>query len=150
MCSSDLKISFKFFSYDRTRKKGVKYFKIFTSCRFVTYSKKSNSLYFGAIVNYHKKRKFSKVCKRASISSSPLRDFIYQIKSNFDENTANEATKIFINSITQNYNPKINCDEQIMEYILKRNGVKLSNNWVTLRQNYLQPKLKDFRSNDFK
>ena len=90
----DDKISFKFFSYDRTRKKGVKYFKIFTSCRFVTYSKKSNSLYFGSIVNYHKKRKFSKVCKRASISSSPLRDFIYQIKSNFDENTANEATKI--------------------------------------------------------
>ena len=146
----DDKISFKFFSYDRTRKKGVKYFKIFTSCRFVTYSKKSNSLYFGSIVNYHKKRKFSKVCKRASISSSPLRDFIYQIKSNFDENIANEATKIFINSITQNYNPNINCDEQIMEYILKRNGVKLSNNWVTLRQNYLQPKLKDFRSNDFK
>lgn len=143
---SEDKVSLKIFEYSRTRRVGVVYFKVTTLCRFVTYSKKKNLIYSGFIRDYHKKRKCIKVCKVANPCSSVLSN-ILGYENNYQTIL---LSKIFIDAVTGKFTSSLSPDTQLHKYSLEKRGVKLSDNWEVFRKTPYQPKLKDFKKNDFK
>lgn len=160
----DGKTYIKLFEYIRKRDVGQKYFKISTAVQYISYNNITNSLFVGKIVNYHKKRKFSKNVRKNSFSEEPLGRLKSLINSHLSEmgkedseilfkknEIVNKVIDTFIENIpgTENYK-HLEPDQQLYKLHLDKWGVKLPNNWTAFSFSYPQPKKKDFLKHKMK
>jgi hypothetical protein len=155
------KVSIKLFLYERLRKPGRPYFVKSTGLHFLTYNYRTNSLYYGSLINYHLKRKCKKTLRRAGLWEDPIDVFKNKIKNFFDTSFTFAGVNVnnfdinipiqkFIDSI-----PNINeVDDDpkysLYKHILVTGGIKLPNNWKTLIEVYPQPKKTDYKKVGFK
>jgi hypothetical protein len=161
---SEDKISIKVFQYSRYRNVGSKFFRIRTSCNYVTFNHKTNSLYSGWIEDYHKKKKFRRSVKRNFFSENPLNkikgmmtNILTQSWVNNSDNlinisdTVNHVIDLFLSSIPniENYN-ELSGDLKLYKRYLDYSGIKYPNNWDALMTYYPQPTKKVLRKHKFK
>jgi len=157
----DTKVRVKFYTYNKSRAVGDKFYRISTSLNYYTYNYKTNSLYVGSMSNFHKKRKFSKSVRRSSVNYQPLSGLRSQINVMINRTLTNgiknlesleETNKIFnifLNSIPgiEKYSDIYPSDNRLYKMILDKYQVKLPNNWESLVFNHNHPKLKLIRKN---
>lgn len=62
----------KIFVTNKWREVGKPYFKKTTSLQFITYNTKTNDIYDGSLLNYHKKRAFTKTLRRNQFWRQPF------------------------------------------------------------------------------
>lgn len=156
------KICLKFYTYLRCRNVNSKFFKKETRIRYLTYNFKTNALYDGFIVNYHKKRKFVKKVRKNQFWSFPLEKIIGEISSilNSFKITSDiinkgqflfEIEKKFFENIPnyENYS-KLKGSQKLYKIFADKYGIKLPNNWDCFFGVYPYIKIKDLRKHDMK
>lgn len=164
VCKDDKKVSIKVFTYIRHRDRGKKYFRVKTAVHFLTYNYITHDLYHGNIINYHKKRKFSKTIKRNDFAYDPYNKMMYLITNtynNFVDFTAlsNDEKTNIIYSVSKIFTENIPGQDRYVGYspinVLYKTradslGFKLPNNWHVFVKVIPSPTLKILRKNDMK
>lgn len=162
---NDKKVSLKIYQYTKHRPAGLPYYKISTSCVFLTYSRSKNLFYKGFIKEYHKKKKFTKNVKVVNFST----DFIFsiiqdinflsnEIKKDYNKNLeflnknlGYDIIKIFAQEIIgKKVDENYSLFQNIFHYKLNLDGVKLPNNWSIFSGIHPQPTKKIYKENKFK
>jgi hypothetical protein len=159
----DDKVSVKYYVYNLYRNVSKRFFKKETRMRYITYNFKTNSLYDGFIVNYHKKKKFTKKVRKNSFWNYPLEGLIGEISSGINSiNNGSfdlinkgqilfEIEKKFTENIPGNENYKnLKGSQKIYKIFADRYQLKLPNNWDSFFGVYPYIKIKELRSNDMK
>ena len=159
---TDEKVSMKIFYYERTRKVGKPYFVKTTAMHFITYNYKTNSIYYGSLINYHKKRKCVKRLRRAVLCEDPVNHFQNRINDffngpifgggsvNFEKFDTSLPIKKFIEAIPTIKEFDVEDKYTLYRHFLVTGGVKLPNNWKCLIETYPQPKKTDYKKVGFK
>lgn len=164
ICQDENKVSLKFFTYHREKKVGKPYFEKSTRLRYLTYNKKTNSLYDGSVMNYHKKRKYSKTVRKNNFFNFPFEKIIGDISSVmnsiqtslFDKNIKkelilSEIEKHFMSLLPQNEDHlKINKTKKLYKIFADKYNIKLPNNWEVFYYAYPSVKIKLLRKNKMK
>lgn len=150
---TDDKVSIKLFSYQRERLVGKKFFKVRTEVKFLTFNNKTSSLYVGNLINYHKKRKFTKSIRKNFFSENPIlrfENYILNITEK-DQIIKKDVLTAFFNNI-KNYEKYKNYSgiEILYKNYLDHYGIKTPNNWASFIQSYPQPNKKDYVKNKLK
>jgi len=155
------KISFKVFTYRKSRRIGGKWFKLTTNCQFVTFNYKTNALYTGSLSNYHLKRKCVKRVRRVLFNHDPINNMRRWMRDNLnmvvkkDEidvpTIINQVISTFVNAIpgTEKYSDLL-PEQKIYKRYLDAQGTKVPNNWFELMTVYPQPKKKDLVKCEYK
>lgn len=161
---NDKKVSLKIYQYTKFRPAGLPYYKISTSCVFLTYSRSKNLIYRGFVKEYHKKRKFTKNVRVINFSS----DFIFsiineinllskEIQNNsinlefLNKNLGHEIMNIFIENVLEKKPDKnYSLLQNLFHYKLNKDAIKLPNNWSVFSAIYPQPNKKIYKENKFK
>jgi len=158
------KISVKIFQYDRRRNVGVQFFKINTSCHYLTFNHKTNSLYSGHITNYHKKRKFTRSVKRNFFAESPINKLRGQLTNLLTHTFIKESENLMnisdmVNNVINTFLTEIpgvekygllKDDLKLYKRFLDYGETKYPNNWDTFMTFYPQPTKKILRKHKFK
>ena len=157
------KVSIKLFYYGRDRRVGKPYFVKSTSMYFLTYNYKTNSMYSGSLINYHKKRRCIKRLRRSTLCEDPVIQFKHRIDEyfngsifgngmvSFEKFDSSIPIKMFVDAI-----PTIaEIDEEGPDYTLYKHflvsgGVKLPNNWKCLIEAYPQPRKIEYKKVGYK
>ena len=153
----DKKVAIKFFEYQRTRMQGKPYFRVSTKVKYITFNYITHSLYSGHIINYHKKRKFTKRVKRncfyddslnrmSSILSAMVRNVLEKTPELLINNTVvNDVITHFIDNIpnTEKYK-QYTSSETLFKLYLDGHKIKSPNNWNSFVNIFPQPKKKDY------
>jgi hypothetical protein len=153
----DKKVAIKFFEYSRTRLRGTKYFRVSTSVNYITFNYLTHSLYSGFIINYHKKRKFSKKVKRncfyddsinrmSSMISAMIKNVLEKTPELLINNTVvNDVITHFIDSIPNTEKYKTYTPPEVLfKLYLDGHKIKTTPNWNVFMNIYPQPKKKDY------
>lgn len=158
------KTVFKIFSYGLIREVGKVYFRKSTSLRYFGFNEKDGSVYYGRMVNYHKKRKCGKSMRKNIFYTSPFNDFKANLKSLIssyltDTRIYTKEPEIVTNTINQMFNiflsklpfkePIVHAtlDETMYKLYLDNSGVKYPNNWKVFRMSYPAPIKKFLKKN---
>ena len=157
------KITLKYFIYRRVKEIGKKYYKTHTSCSYVSYNYKKNLLYRGNIINYHKKRKFTKRVRVEDFGYDFINDVISNLGRTIKEINGGELILVneaagwesfttFIDNLPNvKYCEKSTGTKFLIKTIHKTSflnrGFKLSDNWWVFSCEYPQPKTKIIRKN---
>jgi hypothetical protein len=165
VCADENKTSLKFFTYFLQKNVGQKFFSKETFCDFITYNHKTHTLYTGAILNYHKKKKCVKNVRknnwfegRIKILSQKISNLLKYNNKNvndFDslynqQKEVNKCFEIFFSNIPNINNEIKNPDQRIYERFLIGHGIKYPNNWASFNMIFPAIKLKDLRKNKMK
>ena len=128
------KVSFKFFTKQFERRVGKQWFKLVKNVDYITVNRKTGDIYTGFIYNYQNKRKFQKRVRRNFFSNDSLLNLSSKIKNignsiipNSSE-IANEASDVFINSITTTDN-NLSRENKLFKFYLDKKGFKYPNNF---------------------
>ena len=150
------KVSIKLYTYGRRRLVGRRYFKVTTDVRFLTYNIAKNALYFGQILNYHKKRNVVKKVRRVLLTVDWVNDMELHLHQLFhDDPNRNTILEIVMDKFfgeipgLEKYNdeePKF----KFYKHFLETAGNKLPNNWKSFLFIYPQPKKPDLIKNEYK
>ena len=161
------KTVFKIFSYMLTREVGKVYFKKSTSLRYFGFNEKDGSIYYGRMVNYHKKRKCAKTMRKNIFYTSPFNEFkallrnqirsylsdvkIYTKEPEIVTDTVNQMVNIFLSKLPFK-EPIVHAtfDEAMYKLYLDNSGVKYPNNWKVFRTAYPAPTKKFLKKNGYK
>ena len=155
------KVSFKVFSYIKTRRVAGKWFKVRTNCKFITFNYKTNALYSGSLDNYHLKRKCRKNIRRVLFNSDPINNMRRYLRESFNSivdkdkvdipTIVNQVISTFVNAIpgTELYADLL-PEQRIYKRYLDAQGTKVPNNWFELMNAYPQPKKKDLVKCEYK
>jgi len=159
---NDDKLVIKIFDYCRNRRVGSKFFKVRTYLKYFGVNIKSGDVYSGYILNYHKKRKFSKKIFINNFYVSPcneVKTYIRSVVRNYfnteDMNQPSDITNNVFNIFLENLNIKkdtfnnLSDDDLIFKYYLDFNKIKYPNNFKVFRNVYPSPKkaeLKKFKN----
>ena len=159
---TDEKVSIKLFYYERARRVGKPYFVKSTAMYFLTYNYKTNSIYYGSLINYHKKRKCVKKLRRAVLCEDPVNHFQFRINEffngaifsggnvEFEKFDGSLVIKKFIDAIPTIKEFDVEDKYTLYRHYLTTSGVKLPNNWKCLIETYPQPKKTDYKKVGFK
>jgi hypothetical protein len=154
------KVTLKYFMYSRTKRVGEVFYRVSTTCHYVSYNVKRNCLYVGKIINFHKKRKALKHVKIHTFDRDIVTDTITIInlwynhvfedrpERKINNIFGHNAVKEFLANIpgVQYHTNKISS-QTIYKTILTKKGVKLCDNWPVFTCMYPQPKTKDYKKN---
>lgn len=153
----DKKVAIKFFEYQRTRMQGKPYFRVSTKVKYITFNYITHSLYSGHIINYHKKRKFTKRVKRncfydgslngmLGVLSNMVRFVLEKTPELLINNTVvNDVITHFIDNIPNTEKYKMYTPNEVLfKLYLDGHKIKSPNNWNTFINIYPQPKKKDY------
>ena len=153
----DKKVAIKFFEYQRTRMRGKPYFRVSTKVKYITFNYITHSLYSGHIINYHKKRKFTKRVKRncfydgslngmLGVLSNMVRFVLEKTPELLINNTVvNDVITHFIDNIPNTEKYKMYTPNEVLfKLYLDGHKIKSPNNWNTFINIYPQPKKKDY------
>ena len=154
------KVTLKYFMYSRTKRVGEVFYRVSTTCHYVSYNVKRNCLYVGKIINFHKKRKALKHVKIHTFDRDIVTDTITIInlwynhvfedrpERKINNIFGHNAVKEFLANIpgVQYHTNKISS-QTIYKTILTKKGVKLCDNWAVFTCMYPQPKTKDYKKN---
>jgi hypothetical protein len=153
----DKKVAIKFFEYQRTRMRGKPYFRVSTKVKYITFNYITHSLYSGHIINYHKKRKFTKRVKRncfydgslngmLGVLSNMVRFVLEKTPELLINNTVvNDVITHFIDNIPNTEKYKMYTPNEVLfKLYLDGHKIKSPNNWNTFVNIYPQPKKKDY------
>jgi len=154
------KVTLKYFMYSRTKRVGEVFYRVSTTCHYVSYNVKRNCLYVGKIINFHKKRKALKHVKIHTFDRDIVTDTITIInlwynhvfedrpERKINNIFGHNAVKEFLANIpgVQYHTNKISS-QTIYKTILTKKGVKLCDNWAVFTCMYPQPKTKDYKNN---
>lgn len=153
----DKKVAIKFFEYQRTRMQGKPYFRVSTKVKYLTFNYITHSLYSGHIINYHKKRKFTKRVKRncfydgslngmLGVLSNMVRFVLEKTPELLINNTVvNDVITHFIDNIPNTEKYKMYTPNEVLfKLYLDGHKIKSPNNWNTFVNIYPQPKKKDY------
>lgn len=159
-----LKTVFKVFSYLLVREVGKVYFKKSTSLRYIGFNEKDGSIYYGRMVNYHKKRKCGKSMRKNIFYTSPFNEFkallrnqvtsylsdvkIYTKEPEIVTDTINQMFNVFLSKLPFK-EPIVHAtlDEAMYKLYLDNSGVKYPNNWKVFRMSYPAPIKKFLKKN---
>ena len=138
------KVSIKLFISSRERLVGVSWFKKETKVIFITVNRKTGDVYSGSLINYHKKRKFTKNLRRNYFWGDPLRVLMVTSKhlmnDYFPEQSGaiiNEAVSVFMNQIDEREGfDNLSFGQRLLKYYLDKRNVKYPNNFTIF---YNQP-----------
>jgi hypothetical protein len=155
------KVSFKVFSYIKTRRVAGKWFKVRTNCIFITFNYKTNALYTGSLENYHLKRKCRKRVSRVMFNHDPINNMRRHLRDSLNTivdkkvvdipTIINQVISTFVNAIpgTELYADLL-PEQRIYKRYLDAQGTKVPNNWFELMNAYPQPKKKDLVKCEYK
>ena len=151
------KVAIKFFEYQRSRAQGKPYFRVSTKVKYITFNYITHSLYSGHIINYHKKRKFTKRVKRncfydgslngmLGVLSNMVRFVLEKTPELLINNTVvNDVITHFIDNIPNTEKYKMYTPNEVLfKLYLDGHKIKSPNNWNTFINIYPQPKKKDY------
>jgi len=141
---NDEKISLKFFYNSFSRRRGSKWFKKHKKMVFITYRFKDGAVFYGEMVNYHKKRNFSKRLVRFTFGSQDIINEFHHRTIRFYENSFDglklkdrsfnkyQPVNVFIENVpgVEKYN-NIPNKERFYRVFLDKNNVKYSNNFMS-------------------
>ena len=138
------KIALKLFSSSRRRGVGVSWFKIETKVNFITVNRKTGDVYSGSLINYHKKRKFTRTIRRNHFWGDPLRVMMVTTKhlmnDFFPEQSGtiiNDAVSTFMNQIDEREGfDNLSFGQRLLKYYLDKRSIKYPNNFTIF---YNQP-----------
>jgi hypothetical protein len=138
------KVSIKLFSSSRNRRVGVSWFKIETKVNFVTVNRKTGDVYSGSLVNYHKKRKFTRTIRRNYFWGDPLKILMSTSKLLMNEffpeqsgKIINDAVSTFMNQIDEREEfDNLSFGQRLLKYYLDKRKIKYPNNFTIF---YNQP-----------
>lgn len=155
----ETKVSIKLFQYSKHRPVGKPYFKKVSHVKFLTYKFDRNDLFYGNIVNGHKKKKFHSSVRRNYFGSNPICSFenafngcFSAYKKDYDESSKEiitNALKIFISRIP-NFVSNLdnhNFDELFYYNFLKFRGIKVPNNYLVFRNTVPLPSKRILKKN---
>jgi hypothetical protein len=155
--SDETKVSLKFFSGVRYRKVLTNYFRKSTLCQFITVSKKTGDLYTGKLVNYHKKRKVSKVFYKNNFSINNFLSIYSSLRVNDYKNSENiekvqelfhQIIYFFLQELNIKYvhTTDFNINREILKYYASKKQIKYPDNISAyLNEANNQLKLKEIR-----
>lgn len=153
----DKKVAIKFFEYQRTRIQGKPYFRVSTKVKYITFNYITHSLYSGHIINYHKKRKFTKRVKRNCFYDGSLNQMLGALSDMvrfvlektpellINNTVVNDVITHFIDNIPNTEKYKMYTPNEVLfKLYLDGHKIKSPNNWNTFVNIYPQPKKKDY------
>lgn len=153
----DKKVAIKFFEYQRIRIQGKPYFRVSTKVKYITFNYITHSLYSGHIINYHKKRKFTKRIKRNCFYDGSLNQMLGALSDMvrfvlektpellINNTVVNDVITHFIDNIPNTEKYKMYTPNEVLfKLYLDGHKIKSPNNWNTFVNIYPQPKKKDY------
>ena len=158
----DKKVAIKFFEYQRTRMRGKPYFRVSTKVKYITFNYITHSLYSGHIINYHKKRKFTKRVKRncfydgslngmLGVLSNMVRFVLEKTPELLINNTVvNDVITHFIDNIPNTEKYKMYTPNEVLfKLYLDGHKIKSPNNWNTFI-NFMKTRLFSLKRSSLK
>lgn len=152
------KISIKFFQNFKYRNVGKSWFKTIKHVFYLTVNTESGDIYHGNLMNYQRKKKFSKTLQKNFFLSPPVSTFKVKVKNSLSlfEPASSldffEALRIFADSflgVKESNNRDLN--QEIFEFYLKKKGIKYPNNFILFAPFMFGGKIrKKLKKNNFK
>lgn len=153
--SDDNKVSVKLFRGSRYRKAFTTYFRKTTLCQYITVSKKTGDMYTGKILNYHKKRKFSKTFQKNKFATNQFLSIDSSIKGMLNPEHLIEQGElyhqmiyIFLKELGIQYSGSENftVNKELLKFYANKKGVKYPNNiWSFMSDDSTSIKLQEIR-----
>ena len=153
--SDDTKVSLKLFRGSRYRKAFTTYFRKTTLCQYATVSKKTGDLYTGKIVNYHKKRKFSKKLNKNNFGTNHFLSIDATIKSMLNpehligySELYHQMVYFFLKELGIEYSDSqsFTANKELLKYYANKKGVKYPDNiWSFMSSDSYKIKLQEIR-----
>lgn len=150
------KVCMKLFTTHMMRRVGQVFFRKTTNCQFITFDKKTSFIYSGNLTNYHKKRKCGKRFRKNIFYSSPINNFLCNVKNSFytQDNILllNDLMTTFYVACGLQKDLTLSHDDVFYKSYLDKMGVKYPNNFSAYRTcDYEQlVKLPELRKNGLK
>jgi len=151
---NDDKISLKFFFGGKSRNVGKPYFKTYKNVEFLTVNKLTGDFYVGNLLNYQKKRKFTRSIRRNYFANSPMSSIISKIKNyltRYCDNSSEiiyEVTQKFFERLTEPV-VHLDSDQTLMKFYLDKKGFKYPNNfWIYMQHMWGKEYRKVLKNND--
>lgn len=145
------KVSLKLFSGSRQRRAGVFWFKVVKNVYFLTVNVKTGDVYSGSILNYQKKRKFTRTLRRNNFNENPLQAIKANIKNSFSIlchdgfAPAKESIDILLKELDGGrYSDSIKDTDRLFKFYLDKRNIKYPNNFGIYANVF---KSKDFKKN---
>jgi hypothetical protein len=159
----DDKTSLKLFTYDLSRQVGKKFFNKQTCCHYITFNHKLNSLFYGYIRDYHKKKKSVKKLTKNSWYTKPILNLIQLSNNmfrgmkmnNFEDielsgKAINDAIGIFLSNIPNTDLTIKGYENIVYKRYLDGIGVKVPNNWMNFDRIHPQLTKNIFKKYNYK
>lgn len=148
---NEFKVSLKYFVGSRERKVGQPYFRIKKSMRFITVNLENGDVYSGDLLNFHKKKKCTKVLKKNCFLNDPINTMRTYVKNNLSSFDADgnkifeEALYIFLKSIDpNNLSASLSPTKRLIKFYLDKKNIKYPNNFAIYFNKWVS---QDFRKN---
>jgi hypothetical protein len=133
------KVSLKIFSGTRIRARGSSHFRIRKNMTYLTLNKNSGDVYYGKLTNYNLKKKFRKTISKNIFFNGFSQRLLQSVNSlNVDmKDDLIEAINIFTSNFSlPTRDEKTLLNERLIEYYLKKKGIKYPNNYKLFYENY--------------
>lgn len=151
----DNKLRLKVYRNTYVRVAGRPYSKRKTICKYFSVNTETGDFYEGKVEDYHKKRKFKKSIKKNSVYSRPFASILVEAKNLISDKNPElqkiilTIKKLFLSELNLDCNSHV--DDAILEYYLKKKGIKYPNNFAAYYYNFNNRiKLSYLRKNDMK
>lgn len=152
--SDENKVSLKLYRGKRYRKVFTTYFRVSTSCEYVTVSKKTGDVYKGKIIDYHKKKKVKKIFYKNDFSNTAflpiyanLTSFLSHDKNIIDiQQKFHQAVSNFFSELKTPWSDilEIPTEDLLLKHYLDSKKIKYPNNYkIFFRDTDYKIKLKE-------
>lgn len=134
------KIRLKIYRNTYVRIAGRPYSKRKTLCKYFTVNVETGDFYEGKVEDYHKKRGFKKTIKKNSVYSRPFASILVEVKNLLTKQNpelqkiVHRVKQTFLSELGLNANSHI--DDAILEFYLKKKGIKYPNNFSAFYYNF--------------
>lgn len=130
------KISWKFFTGYRHRRVGMYWFKTSKNLRYLTVNIKTGDVYSGDLMNYQKKKKFTRSLRRNSFNENPIQSAKAIVKNFLLQFSAegffasHNSIKCFLDQIDQGkFSDSITDEDRLFKFYLDKRKIKYPNNF---------------------
>lgn len=143
------KVSLKLFYGYKVRRAGVQWFKTSKNCQFLTANLKTGNIYQGSILNYQKKKGFTRKIRCNFFSNNPLNEFQNKLKGfTLSLSKPNETDFYvrpifeFIKEIDSRTDYKMSPNLRLFKFYLDKKNIKYPNNFSAYIEHLTGPHFK--------
>ena len=144
------KVSLKCYFGNKIKGVGKPWFSISKNCVFLTVNLKTGNVYQGHILDYQKKRKFTRKIRCNFFLNNPLIEFQQKLKNLSNSLCQSQDTDFywkpiieFVNAIDENNNHLLTPNERLFKFYLDKKQIKYPNNFGAYQEFFYG---KNFRS----